>query len=54
MQAVWEWLAECHGADKRPYRTVPYSAGMASSGGLAEQRRDMIPRHVRGVARIRL
>jgi hypothetical protein len=33
------------------YRTV---AGMALPGGLAEQRRGMIPRRVRGVARIRL
>jgi hypothetical protein len=53
-RAVLEWVAQCHGADTgltAQYRTV---AGMASPGGLAEQRRDMIPRRVRGVAWIRL
>jgi hypothetical protein len=52
--AEQEWLAQCHGADTdltAQYHTV---AEMASPGGLAEERRGMIPRRVRGVARIRL
>jgi hypothetical protein len=53
-RAVLEWVAQCHVADAgltAQYRTV---VGMASPGGLAEQRRDMIPRRVGGVAWIRL
>jgi hypothetical protein len=48
--AVHEWVAQCHGADTghtAQYRTM---AGVASPGGLAEQRRDLIPRRVRGTA----
>jgi hypothetical protein len=51
-RAVLEWVAQCHGANTgltAQYCTV---AGMAAQGGLAEQRRDMIPRRVR--ARIHL
>jgi hypothetical protein len=53
-RAVLEWVAQCHGADAgltTQYRTV---AGVALPGGWAEQHRDMIPRRVRGVSRIRL
>jgi hypothetical protein len=49
-QAVREWVAQCHRADTgltAQYRTV---VGVASLGGLAEQRRDMISRRVRGTA----
>jgi hypothetical protein len=53
-RAVREWVAQCHGADTGLTTQCRTMAGMASPGGLAEQRRDMIPRHVRGVARIRL
>jgi hypothetical protein len=52
--AVLEWVAQCHGADTGLTAQCRTLAGMASLGGLAEQRRDMIPRCVRGVARIRL
>jgi hypothetical protein len=48
---VRKWVVQCHGTDTgltAQRRTV---AGMASPGGLAEQRRDMIPRRVRGTAR---
>jgi hypothetical protein len=50
--AVQEWVAQCRRADTgltAQYRTV---AGMASPRGLAEQRRDLTPRHIRGTARI--
>jgi hypothetical protein len=46
--------AQCRGADSgltAQYRIV---AGMASLGGLAEQRRGVIPRRVRGTTWIRL
>jgi hypothetical protein len=49
---VQEWVAQCRRADTgltAQYRTV---AGMASPRGLAEQRRDLTPRHIRGTARI--
>jgi hypothetical protein len=48
--AIREWAAQCLGGDPSltaQYRTV---AGMASPGELAELRRDMIPRRVRGTA----
>jgi hypothetical protein len=48
--AVRDWVAQCHGVDTdlaAQRRTV---AGMASPGGLAEQRRGMTPRRVRGTA----
>jgi hypothetical protein len=48
--AVREWVAQCRGADTgltAQYRTV---AGMALPGGLAEHRRNMAPRRVRGTA----
>jgi hypothetical protein len=48
---IREWVAQCHGADAAQCHTV---AGMASPGGQVEKRRGMIPRRVRGVARIRL
>jgi hypothetical protein len=51
---VREWVAQCHGADTSLTAQCRTVAGMASPVGLAEQRRDMIPRRVRGVARIRL
>jgi hypothetical protein len=53
-RAVLEWVAQCHGADAGLTAQCRTVAGMASPRGLAEQRRDMIPRRVRGVARIRL
>jgi hypothetical protein len=46
--AVREWVAQCHGADPGFTAQCRIVAGMASPGGLAKQRRDMIPRHVRG------
>jgi hypothetical protein len=52
--AILEWVAQCHGADTSLTAQCPTVAGMASPGGLAEQHRDMTPRRVRGVARIRL
>jgi hypothetical protein len=45
---VREWVAQCHGADLGLTAQCRTVAGMASPGGLAEQRRDMIPRRVRG------
>jgi hypothetical protein len=51
---VQEWVAQCRGADTgltAQYRTV---AGMASPGGLVEQRRGMVPRHARGATWIHL
>jgi hypothetical protein len=52
--AVREWVAQCRGVDPgltAQRRTV---VGMASLGDLAEQRRGMILRRVRGVVWIRL
>jgi hypothetical protein len=46
--AVQEWVAQCHGADTGLTTQCRTVAGMASPGGLSEQRREMIPRHVRG------
>jgi hypothetical protein len=51
---VREWAAQFHGADTGLTAQCRTVAGMASPRGLAEQRRGMIPRRVRGVARIRL
>jgi hypothetical protein len=48
--AVREWVAQCHGADPGLTAQCRTVAGMASPRGLAEQRRDMIPRRVRGMA----
>jgi hypothetical protein len=45
---VRKWVAQCHGADTGLAAQCHTVAGMASPGGLAEQRRDMIPRRVRG------
>jgi hypothetical protein len=53
-RAVLESVAQCHGVDAGLTAHCRTVAGMASPGGLAEQCRDMIPRRVRGVARIRL
>jgi hypothetical protein len=50
MPAVREWAAQCHGADTGLTAQCRTVAGMASPGGLAEQRRDMVPRRVRGTA----
>jgi hypothetical protein len=47
-RAVQEWVAQCHGADAGLTAQCRTVARMASPGGLAEQRRDMIPRRVRG------
>jgi hypothetical protein len=49
--AVREWVAQCHEADTGLTTQCRIVAGMASPGGLADQRRDMIPRHVRGTKR---
>jgi hypothetical protein len=48
--AIREWVAQCHGVDTGLTAQCRTAAGMASPGGLAEQRRGMIPRHVRGMA----
>jgi hypothetical protein len=48
--AVRKWAAQCHGADTGLTAQCRTVVGMASPGGLAEQRRDMIPRRVRGTA----
>jgi hypothetical protein len=48
--AVREWVAQCHGADLGLTAQCRIVAGVASPGGLAEQRRDMIPMRVRGAA----
>jgi hypothetical protein len=55
VEVVPEWAAQCHGVNTSltaQSRTVP---GMASQGGLAKQRRDMILRRCQraGVAVIR-
>jgi hypothetical protein len=47
---VREWVAQCHGADTGLTAQCRIVAGMASQGGLAERRRDMILRRVRGTA----
>jgi hypothetical protein len=48
--AIREWVAQCHGADTSLTAQCCTVAGMASPGGFAEQRRDMIPKRVRGMA----
>jgi hypothetical protein len=55
-RVVQVWVAQCHGADTGLTTQCRTVAGMASPGGLAEQRRDMIPRRCQkdGMARIRL
>jgi hypothetical protein len=45
---VREWVAQGHGADSGLTAKCCIVVGMASPGELAEQRRDMIPRRVRG------
>jgi hypothetical protein len=50
VSTVREWAAQCHGADTRLAAQCRTVAGMASPGELAEQRRDMIPKRVRGTA----
>jgi hypothetical protein len=52
--AVREWVAQCHGADTGLTAQCCTVVGMASPIGLVEQRWGMIPKRVRGVARIRL
>jgi hypothetical protein len=42
--AVQEWVVQCHGVDTSLTTQRCTVAGMASPGGLAKQRRDMIPR----------
>jgi hypothetical protein len=54
VSAVREWAAQCHEADTGLAAQCRAVAGMASPGELAEQRRGMIPRCVRGVVWIRL
>jgi hypothetical protein len=49
--AVREWAAQCRGAYTGLTAQCRTVAGMASPGGLAEQRRDMNPRRVRGMVR---
>jgi hypothetical protein len=48
VRAVREWVAQCCGADTGFTTQCHTVARMASPGGLAKQRRDMIPRRVRG------
>jgi hypothetical protein len=50
VRAVREWAAQCHRVDTGLTAQCRTVEGMASSGGLAEQRRDMIPTRVRGTA----
>jgi hypothetical protein len=50
VRAVREWAAQCHRVDTGLTAQCRTVEGMASSGGLAEQRRDMIPTRVRGMA----
>jgi putative intracellular protease/amidase len=53
--AVQKWVAQCHEADTGLTAQCRTVAGMASPGGLAEQRQDTIPKRVRdGMAWIRL
>jgi hypothetical protein len=52
--AVREWATQCHGTDTSLAAHCHTVAGVASTGELAEQRRGMIPRHVRGAVWIRL
>jgi hypothetical protein len=56
VRAVREWTAKCNGADTGLTTQCRTVAGMASPGGLAKQRRDMIPRRCQrdGMAEIRL
>jgi hypothetical protein len=55
-RVVREWVAQCLGADTGFTAQCRTVAGMASLGGLAKQRRDMIPMRCQwaGVAGIRL
>jgi hypothetical protein len=48
--AVQEWVTQCQGTDTGLAAQCRTVAGMASPKGLAEQRRDMTPRRVRGTA----
>jgi hypothetical protein len=48
--AVREWAAQCRGADTGLTAQCRTVAGLATQGGLVEQRQDMTPRHVRGEA----
>jgi hypothetical protein len=52
--AIREWVAQRHGPDAGHATQRRTVVGMASPGELAEQRRGVIPRRVRGVAWIRL
>jgi hypothetical protein len=49
-RAVREWVAQCHRADTDLTAQCRTVAGMASPGGLAKRRRDMIHMRVRGTA----
>jgi hypothetical protein len=49
VRAVREWAAQCHGDDTSLTAQCRAVAGMASPGGLAKQRRDMIPRRCQWV-----
>jgi hypothetical protein len=53
--AVQEWVVQCHKVEIGLTAQHCTVAGMASPGGLAKQRRDMIPRRCQraGVAGIR-
>jgi hypothetical protein len=51
MPAVREWAAQCHEADTGLTAQRRTMAGMALPGELAEQRRGVIPRRGRSVAR---
>jgi hypothetical protein len=44
--AVWEWVAQCHGADTGHVAQPPTVAGMGSPRELAEQCWGVIPRHM--------
>jgi hypothetical protein len=50
VSAIREWVAQCHGADPDLTAQCRTVVGMDSPGGLAEQRQDMIPRRVKGMA----
>jgi hypothetical protein len=49
VSAVQKWAAQCHGTDAGHVTQRRTVTGMALPGELAEQRRGVIPRRVRGM-----
>jgi hypothetical protein len=56
MEEVREWAAQCHGMTPTFPHSTCTTPGMATKGGLVEQRWDMIPRRCQrvGLVEIRL